>query len=140
MPLDVVSEHAEEDMSPYSIRQPMVDRPDLEIDRLQAPKRSLDLREILVGSHRGFSGKSRSGHRRANHVQAVKRGFLGDLLFVTVIGEAPLFDLEDEVLADLVVVDHLADAKPDLGLSPQRIPLPAGRGRDLGKLLPRSLE
>ena len=43
MPLNVVGEHAEEDVGPHSVTQTMVDGTDLEVDGLQGTKRAFDL-------------------------------------------------------------------------------------------------
>jgi len=42
MPLDVIGEHAQEDMSPHPRCGPMADRPDIEIDRLQTAEGTFD--------------------------------------------------------------------------------------------------
>jgi hypothetical protein len=42
MPLDVIGEHAQEDMSAHARRRPVSDRADLEIDGLQATEGPLD--------------------------------------------------------------------------------------------------
>lgn len=52
MPFDVVGEHAEEDVCPHHRRHPMEDRPDVEIDRLQAAKGALHVGQRLVGLDR----------------------------------------------------------------------------------------
>jgi hypothetical protein len=36
VPVDVIGEHAEEDVGAHAVGQPVVDRPDLQVDRLQA--------------------------------------------------------------------------------------------------------
>jgi len=48
MPLDVVSEHAEQDVSADAIRQAMVNGPDVEVNRLQAAKGAFNARQIFV--------------------------------------------------------------------------------------------
>ena len=42
LPFDVVGEHAQEDVGANAVGQPMVDRPHLEIDGLQAAEGALD--------------------------------------------------------------------------------------------------
>ncbi len=71
VPLDVVSQHAEEDMRPYAVFQPMIDWADLEIDGLHRAKRALHTREVLVRLHDGSRLHLIRRHTGSNHVDAV---------------------------------------------------------------------
>jgi len=57
MPLDVIGQHAQEDVGAHALLQPMVDRPDVQIDGLQATKRALHLGERLVGATASASSR-----------------------------------------------------------------------------------
>ena len=63
VPFDVVGEHAQEHVGADAILQPMMDRADVQIDRLQAAKRAFDLAEGFVGLDRGLvvEGLARAG-------------------------------------------------------------------------------
>ena len=51
VPLDVVGQHAEQHVRSHPVGPPVVERPDLQVHRLEAPKRPLDLRQVLVDPH-----------------------------------------------------------------------------------------
>ena len=75
----MVGEHAQEDVGAHAVCQPVVDRADLEIDRLQAAERPLDQGERLVGAHRPDVVEGRGGQAGAHDVEPVQRRFGGDL-------------------------------------------------------------
>ena len=50
----------------------------------------------------------------SEHVDPVERGLCLDLLGLALVGEGAVCDLGLEVFGDLVLVDHAADALPDL--------------------------
>ena len=52
VPLDIVGEHAQEDVRPHAVFQMMVDGSDMQIDGLHRTKRPLDLCERFVTAHR----------------------------------------------------------------------------------------
>src|SRR5215831_112975 len=52
MPFEIVSEQAQKDMGADPWRGPMKDRPDREIDALEAAKGPFDMGQALVGAHR----------------------------------------------------------------------------------------
>jgi hypothetical protein len=72
-------------------------------------------------------------HAGADHVEAVQGGLGGDLVLVTAEAERGVVDLADEVLADLVLVDDLADPLADPGGAPQ--PARGHRGPDFLQVL-----
>ena len=111
----------------------MVDGTDLEIDGLDRAEGPLDAGKALVGGDGIGGGDSLLGDRRANDVEAVERGFLGDVAHFAHGGEAGIGDVDLEVLGHLVATEHLADGDADLVLAPQG-PTRAPRGRgDLGE-------
>ena len=61
VPLDVVGEHAEEDVGPDPAFEAVVDRAHLEIHGLVAAERPLDAAQALVGPDRLFGGSSAAG-------------------------------------------------------------------------------
>ena len=85
LPFDVVGEHAQEDVGADAVGEPMVDRPDLEIDGLQAAEGALDepatCRRAPSGIIEGVGGQA-----GADHVDAVERRLGGDR--VRLAGEA----------------------------------------------------
>ena len=78
MPLDMVGEHAQEDVGAHPVGQPVVDRPDLEVDRLHAAERPFDKGERLVGADGTGIVEGRDGQAGAHHVEAVEGGLGGD--------------------------------------------------------------
>ena len=73
VPLDVVGEHAQEDVRPHPVGAAVVDRPHLQVDRLERPKGALDLRQVLVGAH-GLRGVELFGLDVGTHdIEAVAR-------------------------------------------------------------------
>jgi GapR-like, DNA-binding domain len=50
VPFDVAGEHAQKDMSAHPRGEPVVDRPEVQIDGLQAAKGALDMGQVLVGA------------------------------------------------------------------------------------------
>ena len=88
----------------------MVDRPHMQVDRLHRAKRPLHFGQIFVGSHRVLRRKYRFLDRSANHVQAIQRRLFRNPRLVATIGELLFLDLQKEVFANLVVIEHLAHA------------------------------
>ena len=78
VPVDVIGEHAEEDVRPHAAGEPVVDGADVEVDRLEVAEGALDVGEALVGEHRvrGVEGLGR--RRGAQDVEAVERRLAGD--------------------------------------------------------------
>ena len=113
VPLDVVGEHAEEDVGSDAVRSSVVDGADLEVHRFEASEGAFDPGEVLVGAD-GASGVEALGlDIGADDVDAVELFFGGDLLVEAFEGEGVLGDLGVEVLGDLVSVDDLSDADAD---------------------------
>ena len=119
MPLDVVGEHAKEDMGSHTVRGPMADGADIEVDGLQAAESALDPREIFVGLDRFFGIELFGRHGRPDHIDAVEAGFLFDLFGPSLDGEMAIANLNGEVLADLAIVDDCANCHADRRRSAQ---------------------
>src|SRR6266851_737341 len=112
----------------------MVDGAHLEIDRLEAAKRALDMGEPLVGADDFGRGQPGRVDRGADDVESIEGGFTGDAGFVALVPEARVGDLEREVLADLAASEDPAHPQGDPGAAAERAP-PALRGRrDRGEL------
>ena len=121
VPLDVVGEHAEEDMGAdrpcgrqCPVAQAMVGGPDLEIDGLQGPKRPLDLRERFVVTHTARTIQTLGLNRGADDIDAIEGGFRGDGVLLAGEGEGRVGEGEGKVLGHLVAVDHTTDRHADL--------------------------
>ena len=110
MPLDVIGEHAEKDMGTDPIDQVMIDGADLEVDGLVAAKRLLDVAEVFVGTHRLLGVERCLLYIRADDVDPIEGGLLGDFHLITRIGEACLADVETKVFRHLEAMEHLPDA------------------------------
>ena len=47
MPFEIIGQHAEEDVRPHPVRQPVMDGPDLQIDGFDAAKGPLDIPFVM---------------------------------------------------------------------------------------------
>ena len=102
-------------MRAHAIRQPMMDRPDLQIDGFDAAERPFHQGEGLVAAHcrrvvEGFRGQA--GAHDIDPVTGCLGSDLGDLAGEA---EAGIGDVEIEVLGHFIPVDHRADRKRGLG-------------------------
>ena len=121
VPFEIVGEHAQEHVGAHAVGTAMMDRPDLEIDGLDASKGAFDLGEIFVGPD-GRGGVERLGLEvGAQHIDAIERGFGVDLRGLALEGEIVVGDGEDEVLGHFVTIDHGTDRERDLVLAAQRL-------------------
>src|SRR6201987_4038769 len=78
VPLQIIGQHAEQDVRADPWRGPMKHRTQLEIDGLQRAEGVLDAAETFVGAHcRGGVGL-RGWQIGADHIDAVERGLGGD--------------------------------------------------------------
>jgi len=115
MPLDMVGEHAEEDMSPHPVRGPMPDRPDVQIDALQGSERPFDVREILVGLNRLCGVQMLGRHAGSDHIDAIQPRLCRDLIEPSMPREMTVADRDDEVFGHLSFVEDRADRQANLG-------------------------
>jgi hypothetical protein len=109
VPFEMVSEHAQEDVSAHAVAVAVVDRADLEVDGLVAAEGALDGCELLVGlddvgglEGRGLEGRGREAG--AQHVDAVERRLGGDRGAVALEGEVGVREPEPALeLVDLAL-------------------------------------
>src|SRR5208283_391798 len=79
VPFEIIGEHAEEDVGTHAVFEPVVDRPDMEVDGLDRPDGVLDQTQGFVAFD-GFAVVERGfGQAGAHGVEAVEGGLLGDL-------------------------------------------------------------
>jgi hypothetical protein len=79
-------------MSAHALLEPMVNRAELEIDRLKAAEGVLDLGQALVGPHRLIGGQCGGRHAGAHDVDAVERRLTRNTLFIASKAEAGLLN------------------------------------------------
>jgi hypothetical protein len=126
----IVGEHAQEHMRPHPRHQPVIDRPDLQVDRLQRAKSALDLGQRLVGTDRLLRRHRRRRNAGTDNVEAVKACLRRDIGVVALPGKGVVSDADVEVLGHLVAVDHGADLEADSRRATQRCPLALDCRRD----------
>src|ERR1700694_1877329 len=119
MILQIVREHAREHVRAHPLLQTMMDRANLQIQALERAESALDLREALVRANHLRCIHRLGRQTRAQDIQAVQSGLLRDLLLLAPESKLIVLDVELEVLANLMVVVHFANAKADLGLATQ---------------------
>ena len=123
VPLDVVGEHAEEDVGAHPVLAPVVDGSE-EFDGLEAAEGALDAGEVLVGAD-GLRGVEAFGFDiGADDVDACEGGFGADHVLVALEGKevSVIWWVE---LAHLAV-DDLSEAGADLVLAAEGRLLPLG--------------
>src|ERR1700677_4656816 len=133
MPLDMIGEHAQEDVGAYAFGGPVADRADLKIDRLQASEGALHPGQILVGLDRLIGVERRGGNAGAHDIDAVEPGLARDAVALAPINHLRLADLDLEMLGRLVLADHRADGAADLGGAAQGVALGAHTRGDAGE-------
>ncbi len=97
-------------MCPYTVFQPMVNGPYMEVHGFHGAKRPLNVRELLATSHRVCGADALGNEAGADHIEPIERGLGGDVVVIECIGKSPGFDLEPEMLGHLGLVDDLANA------------------------------
>lgn len=135
MPLDVVSQHAQEHMCPHAIGQMMVDRPHVYVGQFQAAEPALHVRQKLVASHGLFGGHRLGRHVRTDHVDAVQRDLGRDRRLVSLVTKRVVGDFEVKVLGHFTPAQHATNAQGDLRGAPQRGSLARSRLHDLVQFL-----
>ena len=134
MPLDVVGQHAQEHVGANPVGEPVVDWPDVQIDRLEAAKRPLHPREGFVRPDRVCVGETVLGQARAHRVEPVEGGFARDLVALSGEDEPVVGNGQIEVLGHLVPAEHGADGHADLGRAAQGLALTRDAGCDPGQV------
>ena len=114
VPLYVIGEHAEEDVGLDACFQAMPDRAHLKIDALQRPEGALHLGQPLIVQHGGLRAHVRFRDAGADHIQAIEGCFGRNALLIDAEGEPAVLNVEIEVLANLVLVEDLANPDADL--------------------------
>src|SRR5271165_5328024 len=134
VPFEIIGEHAEEDVGTHAVFEPVVDRPDMEVDGLDRPDGVLDQTQGFVAFD-GFAVVERGfGQAGAHGVEAVEGGLLGDLGGLAGEGEGRVGDVEREVLGHFMLADDGADGEADLGFSPERLALAPHGGGNGGEI------
>ena len=132
VPLDVVGEHAQEDVRAHPIGGAVVDRAHLQVDRLERAERALDVGQRLVVAHAVGGVHLRGGDRGADDVDAVQRGLGGDALALAREGEASSPMVSSKCLATLYWLMTLPTRRP---IASAPLSLPASHPRlDLGQV------
>src|SRR4051812_26064324 len=121
VPLDVVGEHAQEDVGADAIFAPVVDRPDLEVDGLEGAEGAFHAGQRLVVADRIVGGHVTLFDTGANDVETIERGFLGDLVVAQREVEAGLADRQLEVLGDLL---NTLPTRTPMAAAPRSVPRP----------------
>ncbi len=146
VPLNVVDEYAQEDVRPHPAGQAVVERPDLELGRLEAAEGALHRGQALVGEHGGGRSQRVGRHRGAQdprvrlrrpegRLEAVERRLLGERGLITREAQVLVGDGEAEVLGHLAPAQHGADPKRDRVLARERAAGTPGGGPDFGQIL-----
>ncbi len=114
VPLDVVRQHAQQDVRAHPIGQAMVDRPHLQVHRLDGAERPLHVGQRLVaahalcGIHLRLGSEVRMTYSPSSAASRAMASVLRDQL------SAASLDAQLEVLGHLVPVDDLAHLHADL--------------------------
>src|SRR5712691_6279203 len=132
VPGEVAGEHADQHVAADPLGEVVVDGAQVQVVGLGYAEVPPGVLEVFVGGDRSGGVEDVRGDAGADHVDPVEGSLGGDLLLVAAPGEGGAGDLGDEVLADLVLADHLPDPYPDL----VRVLQPPGGHRrpDLGEI------
>ena len=133
--LDVIGEHAQEDVGAHARRRPVEDRTQMDVDGLQGAERALDPGEAFVSAD-GRGVIERFLRQAGTHdINAVERRLGGDRRRLAMEREARLADDEVEVLGHLAPVDDGADLERNRGFAAQRLAGTPNRRCDDGEVL-----
>ena len=116
VPLDVIREHAHEDVGAHMVLGAVVNRPHKQVHSLETTKGPLDNGEAFVFAHGVFSRKLRLGLAGADDVDAIEPSLTGDGGFRSSPCEATVLDGELIVLAHLVAPENPTGLETDFGL------------------------
>src|SRR6266545_3370109 len=132
VPGEVAGEHADQHVAADPVGEVVVDGSQVQVVGLGDAEVPFHVLEVLVGGDRPGRVEDVLPDAGADHIDPVQGGLGGDLGLVPAVAEVAGADVEDEVLAHLMLVDHLAGPDPDLVrvLQPPRAHGPA----DLGQL------
>ena len=113
----------------------MIDRPHLEIDRLEAAEGAFGGRELFVGGDRRGLIQRRFGDCGAHHIDAVECRFGVDFGGVARKGETVVGDIQIKMFGHFVFVDDAADRERNLVFAAQRLFGAMNAGRNGGEFL-----
>ena len=129
--LDVVGEHAEEDVGTDARGQVVIDGADLEVYGFVAAEGAFDLAEAFVDADGLFWAEGMGGHIGADDIEAVEGLFAVNAVCVAGVGEGILGDVAEEVFGHFVLADDLGDTQGDGLLPSQGALVPQGGQADL---------
>ena len=134
MPLHVIRQQTQEQMRPDPRLRPVSDRTDLQVHRLERSEGPLDVRQVLVAAHHLGRRQPIVGFAGAQDIKAVQLRFAGDGFGPPRVLEAPVFDLQLEVLGHLVPVLDATHLLGDLRRQQRGLRPPRHLPGDLGQL------
>jgi len=114
MPLDVIGEHAQEDMRAHAVGGPMANGADFQIDGFHRAEGLFHSGEILVCLHRMRGTEVLSRHTGANDIDAIELGLGRDLIDLAGPSEVAIADVEGEVLGHLLRIHDFTNGQADL--------------------------
>jgi hypothetical protein len=117
VPFEMVSEHAQQDVSAHAVGSTMMNRAYLEIDGLDAAEGAFDACELFVGLDRRGGVEDLGREAGEQHVDAIERGFCIDLCSVALEYQVVVRDGDDKMFGHFVVVEVGADRERDLILA-----------------------
>ena len=123
VPEDVVGEQTHENVGPDPVSQAVVDGSDLEVHRFEGAEGPLHAAQEFVAEDRLGGVERLFRQAGAHHVETVEGRFGLDLLRVDLEVESIFLDVQLEVLADFVLVEHLAHPNSDVLLAVEATPL-----------------
>src|ERR1700712_5855959 len=117
-------------MPSHSILQPVVDRPNIQIDGLDAAKRALYPAQGFVATYCTSVTERRLGQAGAHDIEPVGGRLGGNFSGLAGEAEGVVSDRQIEMLFHLVGVEHRTDRKRDRGGAMQRMTLALDSGFD----------
>ena len=114
MPMDVIGQQAQEQMSPYPRLHPMTDGTDVQVDGLQRTEGPLHPGQVLVAAHHGGCWQTIGRFAGPQHVEPVQLRLPDDGFRAPLIVEGPVCDLGPEVFGHLEAVLDAAEFLGDL--------------------------
>jgi hypothetical protein len=114
MPLDIIRQHAQEQVSANPGLQAVVDGTDTQVQALECTEGLFDVAQLFVRPHGIFcvQGVGRLG--RADDIDSIERLLAGDGVCLARPEQMVVRDFQSKMLGDLVAVDTSADLLADL--------------------------
>jgi hypothetical protein len=123
-----------EHVGTHAIGQPVIDRPDLEIDGLDAAESALHQAEGFVAAHGSRVVENGGGQADTHDVEAVECRFHGDFIGLSGEAEPGVGNVEGEVLGHLLV-EHGTDLEADFSFAAQRLALAVNGGGNASEVV-----